>query len=310
LEDYSFHEQLPDGVTFGFEISLFNDSRHLALQSADGWNSFYAINHKHQRADAIFSAHLREQVARSLLKSPFGGFEFSDDLPLPVLFQFISFIEARLKSKGAASIVIKNPPHDYTPENASLIEVFLVNHGYQTADAEAGCILHAHDPRLEINTWEKRKLRQAIEAGLSFRQLSLERFDEVYFFILACRKKKNYELSMTLADLRHAISYFPDRYILFVAEANEKIVAASISVKVKEKILYNFYVDHDQEWDHLSPVVFLIEKMYRFVQENKMDALDLGTAALDGKPNFGLLDFKIRLGGKATTKFTFRKILN
>jgi hypothetical protein len=308
LEDYSFHEQLPDGVTFGFEVSLFNDPRHLSLQSTEGWRSFYAVNNKHQVVDAVFHAHLENEIARSPYKSPFGSFEFSEEISLNALFHFIAFAETRLKARGANTIVIKNAPHDYNPHLSALLEVFLVNNGFQIVEAEAGSIIDVTINFEEnLDRWEKRKIRGAQEAGLRFKKLPIDSLDEIYFFILTCRKKKNYALSMGIADVRKTVEQFPDRYLLFGVYQEQTLIAAAIAIRVSHDVLYDFYPAHDAAFDHLSPIVFLTQGMVHYAIENKMRWLDLGTSAIDDKPNFGLLDFKMRLGGKPTSKFTFRK---
>ncbi|HMG91078.1 MAG TPA: hypothetical protein VK589_13525, partial [Chryseolinea sp.] len=58
-----------------------------------------------------------------------------------------------------------------------------------------------------------------------------------------------------------------------------------------------------------NPTVFLIRSLYQYCFENGIALFDLGTSSLDGIPNFGLLNFKIRLGATPTTKFTFQKDL-
>jgi hypothetical protein len=311
LEDYSFSEQLVPDLAAGFQVSLFNEPAHLFLQARDGWLTFYAINNKHKRVDALLNVHLANGIARSLLKSPFGSIEFSPRLPLNTLYHFIAFAESRLKAKGADSLVLKNPPDLYDAHRAAILQVFLINQGYTITAAETGCMIATADPYLQLSdTWEKRKLRQAQEAGLEFKKLSLHQLDEIYFFILACRKQKNYSLSMSLSELRDTIETFPERFFLFGAYLQEQLVAAAITVRVTDDVLYNFYVDHDMAYDPLSPVVFVVEGILNFSREEKIAWLDLGTSAVAGKPNFGLLDFKIRLGGMPTPKLTFTKVLH
>jgi hypothetical protein len=311
LEDYSFSEQLSPDLESGFQVSLFNEPAHLLLQDREGWHAFYAINNKHKRVDALLNVHLQHGVARSLLKSPFGSIEFSSRLPLNTLFHFITFVESRLKSKGAESVVLKNPADLYNASRAAILQVFLSNHGYHISEAETGCMVATVDASLQnSDSWEKRKLRQAQEAGLAFKKISIEQLDEIYFFILACRKQKNYSLSMSLSDLRQTITTFPDRFFLFGAYLQDKIIAAAITVRVTDDVLYNFYVDHDMAYDQLSPVVFVVDGILNFCRERKLPWLDLGTSAVAGKPNFGLLDFKMRLGGMPTPKLTFTKVLD
>jgi hypothetical protein len=131
----------------------------------------------------------------------------------------------------------------------------------------------------------------------------------VYDFIFTCRNEKGYPLSMQLEELQHMAVKFPDRYLLFGVFRSDSLVAAAITIRVKKNILYDFYHDHAAAFDHLSPVTFLVDGIYRFCFENDIQLLDLGTSAIDGLPNFGLLNFKKKLGALATPKLTFQKDL-
>ncbi|HEY9006521.1 GNAT family N-acetyltransferase [Ohtaekwangia sp.] len=309
MEEYSFHEGvLPIAYSTDLAISLFNKYEHIYLQSPEGWYTFYALHDKYKCVDCLMHVHVDGKEANSPLRAPFGGLECADDVAPAVLYAFLEFVTNRIREKGASVFTIKHAPQNYCYRQNALTETFLLNIGFQVVDAEVGTIIEVKpDFIAHADTWEKRKLRQAQEAQLFFRTIDNESLDDVYLFILACRKQKGYSLSMTLADLRKTVHEFPEQYYLFGIYHDGKLVAASIAVRVRENILYNFYSDHDKEYDAYSPVVMLLEGMHRFCVDNDIAMLDLGTSATDGKPNFGLLDFKLRLGGKPTPKLTFRK---
>jgi hypothetical protein len=312
LEDYLFHEgRMPSGYSQDFESSLFNQPTHLLLQAPDGWKAFYILNEKYRTASASVWFNINQGVAHSPVKSPYGSVEFNEDLPPIVLFRFLEFVESRLKARGIEKIIIKDCPSNYRADEAALLQTFLFNLGYQVINAEAGTLIPITTPGLgeALHAWEVRKLRQATDARLIFRELSLDQLGEVYLFILSCRKVKGYSLSMSLTELKQAVNAFERRFHFFGVYDDERLAAASIGIRVRENVLYNFYSAHASAFDAVSPVVFLISRMYGFCFEQKIKLLDLGTSALDGKPNFTLLDFKMRLGGKPTTKLTFQKNL-
>lgn len=310
MEDFVFHEGSPPfDYHPDFEYTLFNKHAHLFLQDPEGWHSYSILNKKYKIISAIFFVNIKEGVARSPLKSPFGSFEVSPHLSGNILFEFVDFVTARLKAKQVENIVIKDQPACYAPERAALLHTFLFNLGYHVCDAEVGAVITITENSFQCypDSWERRKLRQAHDAGVKFKQLDLSELTEVYLFILASRKQRGYSLSMSLAEIKKVVDRFPEEYLLFGAYKDGKLAAASIAIRVRENILYNFYSAHSQEFDHLSPVVALIEGIYQFCQQEKIEMLDLGTSAVDGKPNFGLLDFKLRLGSAATPKLTFQK---
>jgi len=288
---------------------MFNQQTHLFLQHTENWHSFSVLNKKYKSVGAIIYIHIDDTIASSPLRSTFGSYEISRELPAIILFQFLEFVDSRLKAKGVTKFILKEPPSSYYPNRSALLHTFLFNLGYQVSDAEVSAVIHVSENSFQSypDSSERRRLRQCHDAGLQVKQLSHDSLGDVYLFILACRKQRGYSLSMTLSELKTAVNRFKDNYLLFGVFKEEQLVAASIAVQVRKNILYNFYPAHAKEFDHLSPVVFLMEGMYKFCQLNKIDLLDLGTSAIEGKPNFGLIDFKLRLGARPSTKLTFVK---
>jgi len=309
LGDYIFHEgALPPTIQPDFEGSLFNSVPYRLLQDPAGWHSYFAIHTKRKKAVAAIYFHVADGLAQSPLRAPFGSVECSDDIPPQVLFDFLSFVDEGIKKMGVQRVVIKNAPGYTAARREALLQTFLINLDYRVITAEAGAIIPVSgnfEDRVDL--WEKRKLKQAYSSGLQARELTVDQLDTVYLFILASRKQKGYSLSMTLTEVRRVLMRFLERFHLFGVYQDETLVAASIAVAVNDQTLYNFYSAHDGAYDHLSPVVMLIERLYMHCASRGLSLLDLGTSAVDGKPNFGLLEFKMRLGGVPTPKLTFEK---
>lgn len=312
MKAHFFYEgPVPSGYQPDFEESLFNQHDHRALQASEGWLSFYILNFKYKTVRAAIHFYIASTCAKSPLRSPFGSVEFSNKLPVKILFEFVVFFESALKTKGVKHITIKNYPQIYESYHATLFQVFLLNLKYTISQAEISSVITVTSKNVReiFHRSERRKLDKALLAGLTFRKLSISDLDETYAFIHSCRNGKNYELSMSLEDMRLSVSRFPNHYLLFGVFDDKKLVAASISILVKEKILYDFYHDHAASYDHLSPIALLIAEMYDYCKHNNIKLLDMGTSAVDGIPNSGLLHFKKFLGGRPTSKFTFQKNL-
>jgi hypothetical protein len=312
LEGYQFHEgPAPEGYQPGTEPAIFNTPRHRALQAVEGWHSFYVLNEKRRIIVAAVHFHIAGGEANSPLKSPFGSVELAPGVLPLIVFRFLEFVESRLKSRGAQLIRIKHYPSDYNAAESALLHTFFINLGYRVALAETGAIIHMSERAFEtpLDTWERRKLRQAAASGLQGRELPSSELNTVYEFIHACREQKGYPLSMSLPEILDAARTFEKEFILFGVFQENRLVAASMAIRVSRRVLYNFYSAHNAAYDPLSPVVFLIDRLYAYCHQHNIAMLDLGTSAVDGKPNFGLLDFKLRLGAKPTTKFTFEKTL-
>ena len=312
MEDFVFHEgEVPSGYKLEFEESIFNQSAHRALQSAGGWLSFHALNKKKKKVSASVHFHISDSAAVSPLRNPFGGIEFSDSLRPIVLFLFIEFVDAQLTLRKLSRCVVKLPPAAHQPTHAALLQTFLLNNNYRVINAEASGVIQVTKNKFEtqLHRSERRKLLKCRSAKLTFKRIDIRHFADVYEFIENCRHQKEYELSMSLTDLEKTVSVHKGKYLLFGVYDKKKLVAASIAIRVRSNMLYDFYHDHTEEYDHLSPIVLLVEGMYKYCSKNKIGAMDLGTSSIEDVPNFGLLNFKMKLGAVPSPKLTLEKVL-
>ncbi|GCC50156.1 hypothetical protein SanaruYs_03710 [Chryseotalea sanaruensis] len=290
---------------------LFNTYNHVQLQSKDGWKCYYAMD-KNKDCVAFVWLHLEKQKASSPLKAPFGSIEFVAGLDAIVLHDFVQYIVNDLKAKGIRELSIKQSPDGYQPGNNAIVNTLLLNLGFSIVNAEAANLILVDTDNYEskLHAWEKRKLKQAKKENFTFEILKSNKLTEVYNFIEACRTEKQYALSMPLKELKKLLATIPGALQLFAIKLNKEYVAACIAIKVSPTILYTFYYDHNPAYKKVSPVVMLIEGIYHYSFQNKIKILDLGTATLQGKPNFNLLAFKQHLGATHNTKFTFQKKLD
>jgi lipid II:glycine glycyltransferase (peptidoglycan interpeptide bridge formation enzyme) len=311
VEDIIFHEGIvPSGFHFDYEASLFNLPEHLALQSREGWISFYVLQDNKKLVLAGIHFHIADRVASSPYRSPFGSVEASQKIEPITLFKFLEFVNLSLIEKGLSRIIIKTPPVIYNNEIQTLVHTFLLNLKYHISNAETGAVLLADKSFEKLSQhWEKRKVRHAKAKELTLRHHSGEDLKLLYDFILACREKKGYSTSMTYEDLHKVVTMFPERFLLTSIHHEEKLVAASVSIKVNHQVLYHFYSDHLRPINDVNPTLFLIKELYEYAVQNNIAMVDLGTSSSNGLPNFGLLDFKLRVGATLTSKFTFEKRL-
>jgi hypothetical protein len=306
---YSVTNELPPGYTPDFVTFLFNTSDHLHLQS-DNWLHFFLIGKSNRKIKAQLSVHVDGGVAISPVKAPFGSFQYAKDLSPEELYEFISECEVRLKGRDVNAMKLVEPP-SYYRDSGDTLYTMLFNRGFKASNVELSCGIRIDALNFEekLESWEKRKLRQGRTGGLRFKALPISELDTVYNFMSRCRSERGTALSMTLEALKQTVNVFTDRFFLFVALLEKECVAASISIQVHPDILYNFYSGHLKKYDSMSPVVFLMGGMYKFCESHDIRLLDLGTSAINGEPNFSLLEFKMRLGGIPSIKFTFEKQL-
>jgi hypothetical protein len=303
--------QPPDIPGKDYETTMFHFAKHLRLQAEAGWHSFYVQDEKSKTLCAEVHFHVDGPYANSPLKAPFGSYVFSENLPADTLFDFILFVDDKLQSSGVKTVTIKSLPVAYNPNQSALLHPLLIYAGYTVSRAEVSSGIFVSKVPFEerIDAWEKRKLKQANRAELVSRLIHIEQIESVYYFIDQCRQEKGYSLSMTWQEMEKVASVCYDRIVLAGVFDQDTMVAAAIALNVTESVLYNFYSDHHAGYDRLSPVVMLIEAEYDYCRYHKVDLLDLGTSATGNKPNFPLLDFKLRLGAMPTPKYTFTKQL-
>jgi len=309
LEDFIFHESDPWEVrAFDFEPTLFHNPEFLALKGKSGWRSFVASHLKQKKVVVSLFLHVEHDVANSSRQSPFGNIEFSSDILPETLYKFLEFVEGKLRLSGIRKIVIKASPFHYDAAKSGLLQTFLFNKGYKVVEAEVDAILPITASFEDgLNRLETRHLKKCLESDLRYIFHPVKELENIYSFIHSCRQRKGYPLSMTSEELLLSAGRFPDRYLPVGVYYQNELIAASIAVRITSDILYNFYADHAAAYDHLSPVVFVVKALHDYCQKSSIRMLDMGTSALDRQPNFGLLNFKLRLGGIPTPKLTFEK---
>ncbi len=302
---------VPKGYKLDFEISLFNSQGHRDTQGRGHWISFHIVRKEKMVVLASVFFSIEGSAAISPRSAPFGSFELSEKISPSQLFDFITYIETRLQALGIKKVRIKGYPEQYHLSQHNAITVLLLNHGYLISNAELGACMSINEASFadRIDSWERRKLRQATQADLRFEPLPLKKLESVFHFINQCRQERGQSLSMSLTALSEVVADLSKYFLLFGVYHRREMVAASISIRVRKDILYNFYSAHSRQSDSLSPVVLLIQGIYEWCRDHRFRLLDLGTSALDGKPNFSLIEFKLRLGADPTMKLTYEKIL-
>jgi hypothetical protein len=307
---YSFREVVLGELTSLIDDSLFHHAEHMRLQASIGWHSF-ALYTEADSPSAIIHVHVQDSIARSPFRSPYGSYLFSEEVPEGIVTEFIQYVEKELKKIGVEKIHLKNPPEEYHQEKSKRLLDALLNTGYTVEKEESSALIPVTAMAFEdgLHPSEKKRLRKCRDGGFVVQQVSLDHLDEVYRFLLACRQKKNFSLSMTWNEIKKMAEAFPDRVILMVVMHDDEMAAATISIRITSHVMYNFYHDHDAAYDLFSPVVLLNEGLYSICQQIGLSWLDLGTSQAGEVVKESLLTFKRRLGAISTRKLTFVKNL-
>jgi hypothetical protein len=307
----SFHVgPAPADFTLAYQPYLFNTGQHRSLQSKTGWKEFHWLDTSSKTVKLSAFLHLANDLAKSPFRAPFGGFEMADNLTGETLSNFLTEIEAALLQDKTQTIEIICPPELYST-NQPLITQTLVRQGYEIMLTEPGaCLVVDEIPLAKKMAKDKlTRLKKSEKARVSYKEISLDKLSEVYGFIDACRSKQERKLSMTLAELTKTVDALPESFLVVGVYDDQRLISASLCIRVSPAIVYTFYSAHDPHYNDISPQVFLLANLYDWCAKHQIKLLDLGTSALDGQPNTPLLDFKLRMGATATNKFKFRKTL-
>jgi hypothetical protein len=302
---------LPVGYRATYKPYLFHTKEHRSSQSEDGWHSFYMTRNERKSIWGEIHFRISNQNALSPYRAPFGSFQFATEVEPAEISQFIQWTESRLKQLGASRVSIKNHTGFYPANHQAILEVLLLTSGYQVTNAEigAGLVIEKKAFVDKIHAWERRKLRQAKNKSLRFEKTPLKQLSRIYHFIAACRQERNQTISLSWAEMEKAVSFSQKSFHLFQVVRGEQIAAAAITLDVGNHVLYTFYYAHASEFDTLSPVVLLLEGIYKWSSLHHFMLIDLGTSSINGVPNFPLLHFKRNVGSLTGHKFTFEKSL-
>jgi hypothetical protein len=313
LGKYNFCEgQLASDLKPAFERFLFNEERHLRSQSLTDWNTFSLVDLSAKLIIAQIHIHLDNRLASSPYKAPFGSIEFNETLSAESLFYFMSKVEEELRKKNIAKLVIKDAPQIYRPNQSPVLSVVLTDLGFKITKLEINSSISVDEMLWieKISDSEQRRLRKCENEKLVFKQIQLSQLKLVYDFISECRKERGNLLSMTYESLESTVKMCESDFFLFGVFQEDEMIAACICVRVTKSIIYNFYPAHRKSADQLSPLVFLLDNLYKYCQVNGFRMIDLGTSALPSGINFSLLNFKTEVGGKPSMKLTFEKEWN
>ena len=248
---------------------------------------------------------IENSIAISGQGATFGSIDYEEVLKEEEVSLFIHAFSTRLGQKGIMKIIIKHWPAAY-----SLNEVFnnaFDKNGYKilSEDVNQHLIIKGEEFSSGIKYNEKKKLNQALNKNYKFKLLDQGKLAVAYQLIKETRDRKGYPVSMSLEQLQTTINALPEHYLLFGVYDENKLIAAAVSVRISRDIMYNFYHADDINYRSSSPVVMLVEGIYRYCQQNNISILDLGVSSVQGLINQGLFDFKQNLGCETSNKCTY-----
>ncbi|MEM8564808.1 MAG: GNAT family N-acetyltransferase [Bacteroidota bacterium] len=283
---------------------LYNRKKYLAQNETKNLIRFnWLLN-----GEVVISCNLYMLGSRlnNAIYSSFGGLEVSN-VGLSALDKFIDALALWCSRNGIFEIELKCSGNFYQGSSMDLLSgilskgfVSVIKETNQHIKIQKQCYTEI------IEADERRKLRKCKEAKFDFQLLEPWLLPDSYELIADTRIRKNYPVSMTLLALENMFKSLSDHYFLFGVYDSNKLIATSVSIKVTEHILYNFYVGDDVAYRNYSPVVMLLKGIYEYCQTNGFDYMDLGISSYRGELNQGLFQFKKNCGAQASDKYVLK----
>lgn len=315
MEDYTILRQqspLPAAIPrFSQPGFFFNDADHVCQQSTRPFYVITALNQTTGQADARCTFFVEPDRAISPAAAPFGSVEFVQTLPDSVLSSFIDALTSEARSTGVPALRLVNYPHCYAPEQAHRLTEQLDQRNFRVAAAEPTFYLPVTHEAFEdtIDASERRRLQKCRRAGFTVSQWHRPDVDTVTAFLVETRQQQGYKLLLPPDRLRNLLHTFPTKFAVFVVNDGPVTAALTVTVRVRDDILYNFLPASDPAYHAYSPMVLLTDGLFGYCQQQQIRLLDLGTS-LNGnrQPKHSLMRFKRNLGALESPKLIFEKV--
>jgi hypothetical protein len=293
-------------------VHLFNEPKFFALHSASESDTYAQLV---RRSDGMVFATLAfHETERGVFASPsrgtFGGLSFDPDTALPDLESFVAQVLSQIKLVGAHTVHLKCAPMSHGLPELSLTSSILLRLG---ADLTA-CDLN-YDMRVDKRAFDERvdhgnakRIRKCQRSGFVSAPVPQEQHERAYELIRENRFRRGYAITMSAQQMALMTSTFPEQIHYFAIYEDTKLLqmlAAAICLQLTSEILYVFYWGDAPDMTTYSPIALLASEIYKHCQHQNIALLDVGTATVAGKPNYGLVAFKRNLGFAASLKTTF-----
>ncbi len=288
---------------------LYNDYNYLSVWPGKFF-SFYLINKSKDEVNGLLQVRIDHHNAWSPYKAPFSSFYFSRNTVLPAMIAFIDFCIQQLRELGVNKIYLKHYPDFYTSHSPDKIISAIFFSGFQinTTDINHHLVLDQPFESL-IDPMQKRRLNKCIRLAFKYNLAPNNETESVFRKIQMFRSQKKIPVNIDMKEIKELVKRFPDDYQAVTVTDNDQVIAASLTVKVNEQVIYQFLPASDPAYNSSSPMVFLIKGLYTHALSGGFKYIDMGVSSLNGKPQSDLIRFKERLGCKTGMKFSFIKSL-
>lgn len=244
----------------------------------------------------------RNSTALSLAKSPFGGFWMHQDAKKDDFRRFVDLLSDHLQAQRLENLTLVQPPTLY--KNA-VPSSWIMEAGFdrifidQNQHLDLTSAIKYHDMQIR----RLKKLEK--QANVAFVEMHGEQLGQLYEFLAIARRQQGLEINIDAATFKKLHTVLPDHYRGFGVLYDGKIIAGLFLGYVTDQLAYYFLPGSDKTYHHLSPMVFLIDRLLIILRKQGCTTLDMGVSSIEGKLQEGLFAFKERMGAQTASKSTF-----
>ncbi len=290
-------------------ICIFNSKEYIesTIEEKSALRKFTMLKDNNVMISLIYSIKKDEVIIGE--SASFGFPEIVKDISFKRIQFFMDEFFKQLLKEKVRLIRWMHYPELYNTEYNPLIVQSLLNLGFIM---EASFLNHhlstedSFETRLKDDTRRRLNKINRSEILTEFH----EKFDTSLFYdkLIDWRNKKGIPVNIRKEVMDTLIKRMASKYVLFTAKKDAKLIALAIGAKVIDSVLYYFIPASDPNHDDLSPAIAIIQKMKEYAMENGIKYLDLGiSSAMNEEENYGLIQFKEKIGGRAGIKYSFIK---
>jgi len=251
--------------------------------------------------------------ARSGARGPFGAFfVVHNPLPTSLADAVVAATDDAMRSFGIERTRVTLPPAAHEPgRHAGWMNAYQ-RHGYQALAPDLNFHVHVDGVALpdRMNSGNRAVVRTAERKGMVARLLEPSERSRAYDVNVENRLRRGRPVTMSLEALLTMDAALPGALRWFGVFAAERMIAASICMRLSPDILYVFYLGDVDGVAKLSPVTLLVAHVHEWCRAQSIALLDLGIATEGGVPNEGLMAYKRNLGFEVSPKYTLTKELH
>ncbi len=297
-------------------IDLFRSPAFYRLHASSFRRAWYARITDRAKGTSCGGGWFAESApgeAHSGARGPFGAcFVTHDPLPTSLADAVVAATDDAMRGLGLERTRVTLPPAAHEPgRHAEWMNAYL-RHGYQALAPELNFHVRVDGVSLpdRMNSGNRAVVRTAERKGMVARLLEPDERPRAYDVNVENRLRRGRPVTMSLDALVTMDAALPGALLWFGVFAAERMIAASICMRLSPDVLYVFYLGDVDGVAKLSPVTLLVAHVHEWCRAQSIALLDLGIATEGGVPNEGLMAYKRNLGFEVSPKYTLTKELH